>query len=107
MAPWTCNIADGTKRTYMYQVDVQYKDGSVKEFPAVPCTARTLFVRDSYQLPVKVSISAVGSFAAAGPNALSVALVYDDAPNNNHITPPSPLTPTSMSSQHHCPTLNH
>jgi hypothetical protein len=99
MAPWTCNIVDGTKRTYSYQVDLQYKDGSVKEYPAVPCTDRTLFVSDSYRLPIRVSISAAGSFAAAGLNAVSVALTYDDAPNNNHVESTIRLTPTSSSGE--------
>jgi hypothetical protein len=99
MAQWTCNIADGTKRTYTYQVDMQYKDGSVKEYPPVPCTDRMLFVSDSYRLPVKVSISALGSFASAGLNAVNVALAYDDAPNNNHVESTIRLTPTSSSGE--------
>jgi hypothetical protein len=96
---WTCNIADGTKRTYTYQVDVQYKDGSVKEYPAVPCSDRMLFVSDSYKLPVKVIVSAAGSFDAAGVGSASVALAYDDPANNNHAAQTLTLTPSSPSGE--------
>jgi hypothetical protein len=78
---------------------VQYKDGSVKEYPPVPRINPLLLVSDSYQLPVKVSISAVGSFASAGLNAVDVALVYDDAPNKNHVESTIHLTPASTSGE--------
>lgn len=93
---WSVHIVNVNNRQYSYQVSVQYRDGTTKQFPPVPSTARMLFISDTFSVTNQVAISATGaSFSDANLTKVTVALSYDDNANNLHDQQTFTLTSTT------------
>ncbi|MGB8645237.1 MAG: hypothetical protein WCF84_08360 [Anaerolineae bacterium] len=95
---WTVRIANPNSGAYVYQVSVLYKDGTTKQFPAIPSTERVLFVGDIFQRTVHVKVTLAGhSFEDAELAKVRVRLSYDDPANQIHSSQEGLLTSLSDS----------
>jgi len=82
MKVWSPHIQNRMKRDYSYAAIVQYKDGTVKQFPPVPTSDTLLFVGDIYKRTFKLDISLTGRpFNETGLNKIVINLTYVDAAN--------------------------
>jgi hypothetical protein len=82
MKTWSVHIKNRLKRDYSYAAIVQYKDGTVKQFPPVPTSDTLLFVGDIYKRTFKIALSLDGpAFPDASISKIVVNLAYVDTAN--------------------------
>lgn len=87
MKAWSVHIQNRLKRDYTYAAIIQYKDGTVKQFPPVPTEDTLLFVGDIYKRTFKVAIGLNGpSFLESNISKIVVNLAYQDAANQINLT---------------------
>jgi len=87
MKVWSPHIQNRMKRDYSYSAIVQFKDGTVKQFPPVPTSDTLLFVGDIYKRTFKLDISVKGRpFSEAGLRKIVINLGYADAKNQINLT---------------------